>query len=195
MYEFCRIIFAVIFTVFFRWKIKGVENIPEHGGVIIAANHISNFDPPVVGCAVPRKLHFMAKEELFSNAILKWAFTKLGAFPVRRGTADRVAIRKALNLLQTGEILGLFPEGTRSKTGELGQAEAGLAMIAFKTKAPIVPTAIIGTNKIFKGQLFPEFKIIFGEPIYITDGKADKELLDDIGKQVMNSIANLINKG
>ena len=195
MYELCRIIFNMIFTVFFRWEIKGAENIPKTGGLIIAANHVSNFDPPVIGCALSRKLHFMAKEELFVNQVLRWAFIKLGSFPVKRASADRVAIRKAMSLLEEGEVLGIFPEGTRSKTGALGRAEPGLAMIALKTGVPIVPTAVMGTNQVFKGTLFPRFKVIFGEPIYIEKGRADKQSMEDVGKHVMENIANLIDRG
>lgn len=195
MYELCRIIFTIIFTVFFRWEIKGAENIPKTGGLIIAANHVSNFDPPVLGCALPRKLHFMAKEELFVNPVLRWAFTKLGSFPVKRASADRMAIRKAFHLLAEGEVLGIFPEGTRSKTGTLGRAEPGLAMIALKTGVPIVPTAVMGTNQVFKGTLFPRFKVIFGEPIYIERSRADKQSMENIGKHVMENIASLIDRG
>lgn len=194
MYNFCRIIFGIIFTVFFRWQIKGVENIPKNGGVIIAANHISLWDPPVVGSALPRKLHFMAKEELFSNQILRWIITKLGAFPVRRGTADRTAIRKAIAILQEGGMLGLFPEGTRSKDGKLGQAESGLAMIAIRAGVPIVPAAIIGTNKVFQAPFFPRFRVIFGEPIYPDKIQSGRGLSDEISKKVMDNIANLMHK-
>ncbi len=195
LYSFARNFFSFIFSVFFRWQISGAENIPKQGGVIIAANHISLWDPPVVGTAVPRPLHFMAKEELFANGILRFIITALNAFPVKRGTADRSAIRKALALLAQGELLGLFPEGTRSKNGELGNPEAGVAMIALKANVPIIPAAIIGTNKVFSKESFlPQFKIYFGKPVY-PDAKAEyREDMSLLSAKIMQEIAKLQNE-
>lgn len=192
VYRFARIFFTFVFTVFFRWRIRGSENIPKQGGAIIAANHISLWDPPLVGTAVFRPLHFMAKEELFANGILRFIITALKAFPVKRGTADRSAIRKALALLAQGELLGLFPEGTRSKTGELGNPEAGVAMIALKANVPIIPAAIIGTNKVFgKEALLPRFTICFGEPVYPDARPEYREDMSLLSAKIMQEIARL----
>lgn len=193
LYSVLRLVFGSIFTVFFRWKISGTENIPIQGAAIIASNHISNWDPPVIGTALPRRLRFMAKEELFSIPIFDKIISSLGAFPVKRGSADRTAIKTAISILENGEILGLFPEGTRSKNGQLGKPEPGIALIAVKTGAPIIPAAIIGTNKIFSnGNLFPKFEVIFGKPILIDKGRVDKEGLDRIGVQIMDEISHLL---
>lgn len=192
-YKILHMFLRFFFSVVFRWKTMGIENIPVQGGVIIAANHISLWDPPVVGSAIFRPVHFMAKEELFSIPVFSWIITRLNAFPVRRGSADRGAIRKAITLLEQGEVIGLFPEGTRNKTEKLGQPEPGVAMIAHKVGVPIVPTAVIGTNKIGKnGILFPRFIVKFGKPIIVNKCKSDKETLENTGKLVMQEIARLL---
>jgi len=192
-YEILRFVFTFILTVFFRWKIIGVDNIPKQGGVLICANHVSNLDPPVLATAVPRAVHYMAKDELFRI----WAFghiiRKLNAFPVRRGSADRTAIRTALGLLIAGEIVGIFPEGTRSKTGILGNPEPGVSLIAARAGVPIVPTAITGTNRIFSGgTILPQITIRFGKPISVEQGKIDKESLEQLSQTIMNEISNLL---
>jgi 1-acyl-sn-glycerol-3-phosphate acyltransferase len=180
----------------FRWEVIGVSNIPAKGGVVIAANHASLWDPPILGSAIASRrwpVHFMAKEELFKSTVLGYIITKLHAFPVRRGTADRVAIRTAINLLQAGEVVSLFPEGTRSKNGQLGPAQPGAAMIAVKAGVPIIPAAIIGTNKIFSNHNWlPKVKVVFGKPIGVPD-KADKEALGQLSETTMERIAELIN--
>lgn len=193
MYSLVRIILHYFFKIVFRCKIIGANNIPTHGGAIIASNHISLFDPPVIGTSFIRPLHFMAKEELFVIPIVRWVLTRLKAFPVRRGMADRKAIRHALTLLENGEMLGLFPEGTRSVTGKLGKPEAGLAMIALKARVPIIPTAIIGTNKFFKkGFLVPRFTIKFGSPIFADQQSLDKEGMENLSNKIMQEISYLL---
>jgi len=193
LYGFLKIMLYYFFTLFFRFTIIGTENLPKSGGVIIAANHISLWDPPVLSAACTRAINFMAKEELFASTVFKWIITKLKAFPVRRGAADRTAIRYAISLLKNGEILGAFPEGTRSKTGELGKPEPGIAMIALKAGVPIIPAAIIGTNKIFrKGSILPQIIVKFGKPIILTDEKADKEMMEKISATIMEEISCLL---
>ena len=128
---------------------------------------------------------------IITNKLFAWIIGKhLGAFPVKRGAPDRTAIRTALTLLESGNILGIFPEGTRSKNGKLGAPEAGLALLAVKAGVPVVPTAIIGTNKIFKnGCLFPKFKIIFGKPLLFD---RSSESMDAMSARVMTEISQLL---
>ena len=193
-YSMLRALVGLLLRLLFRMRVSGVENIPTAGGVIIAPNHISNFDPPVIGCALPddRRVRFMAKEELFRHPVVRWVVTELGAFPVRRGAADRAAIRTALAELAAGGTVGIFPEGTRSKTGRLGQAEAGLGLIAVKAGVPVVPTVVIGTNKVMKdGRLFPTFKVRFAPPVTAPAGM-DKEAVEYINATVMREIARML---
>lgn len=195
MYKVIRVFLYYFFKIIFRCKIIGIDHIPCSGGAIIASNHVSLFDPPVVGTAFTRPIHFMAKEELFTMPALRWIFTKLNAFPVRRATADRTAIRHAISLLENGELLGLFPEGTRSRTGKLGKPETGLAMIALKAGVPVIPTAVIGTNKVWKdGHLLPRFIVKFGKPIIVNREKADKDTMENLSNKIMQEISLLLEK-
>ena len=180
-----------IFKVLFRTSYYGVENIPKEGAIVIASNHISLLDPPVVGAACTRKLHWMAKEELFVpvlGTIYKW----LGAFPVKRGTADRTAITHGINILKNKEVLAIFPEGTRSKTGALGKAAPGALMMAGRVKATILPTCVIGTDVKRQGKLWPKVKVKFGKPItFPKDELVGKDLLNRLSNEMMASIAEL----
>lgn len=193
LYGFLQTIFPPLFRWLFSLQVVGAENLPKTGGAIIASNHISLWDPPLLGTALPRPIHFMAKQELFENPVLAWVIKQLNAFPVQRGSADRVAIRKALALLEQQKIVGIFPEGTRSKTGELGMPEPGMALIAAKAGVPIVPTAIFGTNQFQGGFPLPNFSVVVGAPIYPEPGKNDRESLDRLSQAVMRSINELLN--
>lgn len=193
LYKLMKLTFPRIFRGIFHCEVSGAERLPKDGGVIIAANHISNWDPPFVASFVPRSVHFMAKEELFKIPVFGQVIRRLGAFPVRRGTSDRAAIRTALQLLKNGACLGLFPEGTRSKNGALGKAEQGLALIALKAGVPVVPTAVVGTNRIFSGgSFFPKLKILYGKPLRINPERADKEAMLEFSKQIMDEIEKLL---
>ena len=133
-----KFILKVLFTIFLRMDVKGEENVPMNGPVVLACNHISLLDPPVLGTAAPRKVQFMAKAELFVP-VLGTIYKLLGAFPVKRGGNDKAAIKYGIDLLKSDGVLAIFPEGTRSRTGELGKAAPGEFMMASKALAPIVP--------------------------------------------------------
>ncbi|MBQ5859682.1 MAG: 1-acyl-sn-glycerol-3-phosphate acyltransferase [Selenomonadales bacterium] len=190
LYGFLKGILPTMFRIIYRAEVHGQENVPKEGGAIIAANHISLWDPPFVGAFCPRRVSFMAKQELFEQSVFSSIITSLGAFPVNRGAADRNAIKTALTVLGEGKCLGLFPEGTRSKNGKLGEPEAGIGLIAYKANVPIVPVAITGTNG--KG-LFPKFTIRFGKPIPAGDPK-DKKLMTTLPTQIMTEIQKLLDE-
>lgn len=192
-YKLLRIFFRLWFKVLFGARIIGKENVPLEGAVIVAANHLSNWDPPFLATFLDRQVFYMAKEELFENKIFAAAIRNLGVFPVKRGTADRNAIKKALGVLKEGKCLGLFPEGTRSKTGELGKAEAGVGLIAAMSKTEVIPSAIINTNKIFSsGSMFPRLTLIYGRPMKFEGSTKDKAALAAFSQSIMDEIAKLI---
>lgn len=172
LYALARNIVSFIFHIIFKITIVGKENIPsQKGGFIIASNHVSNYDPPMVGIVFKGKYAFMAKEELFRNKFFAWLITKLGAFPVKRGAKDLSTIDKALECLERGRIFVIFPEGTRSKTGELGRAKSGVAITAARAEAPVVPVFVKYGKKKFRRNVC----ISIGEMIPAENLKADVE--------------------
>ncbi|MBP3263881.1 MAG: 1-acyl-sn-glycerol-3-phosphate acyltransferase [Acidaminococcaceae bacterium] len=191
LYGFCEIIFPWIFKIWLRWEVFGRENIPAEGPVVIAANHLSLLDPPVLGAAATRKVHFMAKSELFKPAWFGALIRKLGAFPVRRGAMDRDAIKTGLTILKENKVLAVFPEGTRSKTGELGRAGGGAFMMAVKCKAKIVPAYIYGTD-LKRHPGWPKVRVIFGKPMeYDSDMGTGRESLDELGASWKEEVLKL----
>ena len=131
---------------FIDLTIEGLENVPASGPLLFVANHVHNADPILLEMAITRPVHFMAKRELFRNPVLAWLLRRAGAFPVDRGRPDRAAIRHAEALLAQGIAVGMFPEGTRSKSGRLQPAFPGAGLIAVRSGAVILPAAIIGTE-------------------------------------------------
>lgn len=199
LYYLARGFFKLFLPLFGRWKVMGHENVPKSGGVIIVPNHVSYADPPVVGSALHRQVHFMAKEELFKIPFLGRCIAIVGAFPVKQKTADRAAIRKAIELLESGKVVCLFPEGRRTE-GTLEKAELGIGMIAMKARVPIVPMALIGTNKLLPPHSiflkFAKVRVIIGKPIQMDDlyeKGSERETLEEIGRRIMAAIAELQN--
>ena len=188
----------LFFIVFTRWKVKGEENIPSQGPVLIVANHLTNADPPLLCVSLNREVRFMAKEELFKIPVLGWIIPRMRAFPVRRGTADRRALRRAMDLLKRGEVVTIFLEGTRSEDGTLQDPELGFALIALKTRAPVVPMALIGTDTVLPRHCWHfkvgKVRVRIGKPMTfpdLYDGKTKKPDLETVGRRVMAEIARL----
>lgn len=190
-YSFVGFVFHVIFKIIFRLEVIGVENIPKTGPVVIASNHASLLDPPLVGSSSSRKVNFMAKEELFVP-VFGPLCASLGAFPVKRGEVDLNAMKRALQILKNQEVLGIFPEGTRSKTGALGHAEPGALAIANKGKALVVPTAVIGSNLSLQKTFWPKVKVVFGEPLSFSEGRMNKVELEKNSEILMEKIRILL---
>jgi 1-acyl-sn-glycerol-3-phosphate acyltransferase len=187
IYTFARSVVNMIYKPLYRIETIGQENIPKVGSVLLCSNHISNLDPIVVGTTTPRAVHFMAKEELFRVPVIGKLFPHLNAFPVKRGMSDREALRKGLAVLKEGEVLGLFPEGTRSKTGELGEGLAGAGFFATRSEALIVPCAVIGPYKAFN-----KLKVVYGKPVDFTEYRKNKISADEATKIIMEEIRKLI---
>ena len=138
-----RAVLWLMYHIKFTLKVIGKENIPKKGGIIIASNHVSNFDPPMVGIIFKGVCTFMAKEELFQkNKLVSWVLRHLHAYPIKRGARDSSGIDKALEGLKKGWNFVIFPEGTRSKTGELGKPKSGVSMVAAQAGVPVAPVFI-----------------------------------------------------
>jgi 1-acyl-sn-glycerol-3-phosphate acyltransferase len=189
LYTFARGLVKSILSPLYRIEVKGLEHFPKDGGVLLCANHIDNLDPPVVGISAPRPVSFMAKEELFSVPLLGKLLPDLRAFPVKRGMSDREALRKGLQVLKQGDVLGLFPEGTRSMTGQIGKGLAGAGFFALRSEAYVVPCAIIGPYKPFK-----KLKVVFGPPIEMESIRAEKLNAEKTTEIIMKHIENLIHE-
>jgi 1-acyl-sn-glycerol-3-phosphate acyltransferase len=192
LWRLIRFIVRVIVAIIADVHIIGRQNVPETGPLIIASNHLSWTDIPLIPAFLKRKVVYMAKEEAFQGKV-GWLVRFFGAFPVKRGEADRQSLRAAEEQLKAGRILGIFPEGTRSKIHKLGKAHAGMGMIALRSGAPVLPVAIYGTEHIFK-KFRPRITIIFGEPmILIPKGKKiTREDIDQSTEQVMYRISSML---
>ncbi|HSK48175.1 MAG TPA: lysophospholipid acyltransferase family protein [Coriobacteriia bacterium] len=178
----------------FRVRVIGVENVPA-GGAILAGNHVSYLDPALLWCASPRPAHFMAKVELWEMKWLGWALDQFWTFPVDRMGADRQAIATGTRLLQAGELVGVFPEGTRKrdKTDELGEAQGGAAFMAIRAEVPIVPVGIVGTDRAWPaGKKLPRLvkvTVRFGRSVRPEDFEGSrKEKVAAMTAEIMKRI-------
>jgi 1-acyl-sn-glycerol-3-phosphate acyltransferase len=155
-----RVSFQLFFLIYFRMSRIGSAYVPKRGPAIIASNHRSFFDPFIIACMARRPMYYVAKRELFEiHPLLSWLLTALGAFPVDRGRGDRDTIATAKELLARGELVLIFPEGTRTRPGPLGSPKRGVGRLALETGAPIVPVALIGTEAIRRGWRIRPHKV------------------------------------
>ncbi|MCR8642316.1 1-acyl-sn-glycerol-3-phosphate acyltransferase [Paenibacillus sp. N1-5-1-14] len=183
-YRVVRRLLIMVFAVIFRMKTEGLHNIPKDGPVLLCSNHISLLDPPVVGVPLNRKVHFMAKAELFDIPVLGIIIRNLGAFPVKRGGVSKESIRHSINLLKEGNVMGIFPAGTRNNTEGMGKK--GAAMFAIKSGAVVIPAAIVGNYKLFRPMM-----VRYGKPVDLSDCSDDLELATE---KIMVSIRELAAK-
>ncbi len=191
-YAFARQLVKLLLKLPYRLRVEGIEQIPEDRGFLLACNHVSDLDPPFLGVACPKQVRYMAKEELFRVPILGFLIRHLGAFPVARGKGDRGAIEKAEQIVREGGVLGIFPEGGRSKDGKLHKAKSGAVVIASQTGGDIVP-ACIEYGK--KRGLRREVTVRFGEPIRNGEIRVDgnqKSELRASNQLLMSRIAVLL---
>jgi len=183
-----------------KFEVVGRENLPREGAIIVASNHLNNADPPMIALAIrPRFPMYMAKREMIRWPILGPAFRLFGAFPVRRGAADLAALHAAIEHLEQGALLVMFPEGTRSRTGGLTKGHPGTAMIALRSKVPIVPVAITGSENIGWPWIFlkpfsvPHIKVVIGEPFRLPEhDKITAETAAEGTGIIMRTIASML---
>ena len=177
-----------------RRKVIGKKNMPQHSACIVVANHVNLVDSPLIGISLGRKVHFMAKEDLFHSRIIGWLADKFGAFPVAKGKLNRRAGRTAVELLANGQALIIYPEGQRSWDGKLGPAYSGAALLAVKSGVPIVPVGIIGTAQL-KGKWWflrrPKITFNIGQPFTLPayPEKPTKEMVNGMTRDIMLHIA------
>jgi 1-acyl-sn-glycerol-3-phosphate acyltransferase len=201
LYRIAVFLARLCFTLFARWEVEGREAVPLRGPLIIVANHLSNADPPVLMASLPRRVLFMAKRGLFQNPFTAFLLRSVGAFPLSRDGRDVGALVWALRLLQRGHALVLFPEGTRSRDGCLKRGLSGVAYLALKSQAPILPVAITGTERIpgfWRIALpFCRIGVRIGSPFTLPqiEGEASRPLLEHLTDMIMYRIAQLLPEG
>ncbi len=198
LYETAHAVAKVLFKIYFRLTIIGVENVPKEGGFIAAPNHKSGLDIPIVGRALPRKMYTLSKKELFENKFRAWYFRKLGGIPLKRNFADVESLRTAINILKEGKPLLMFPEGTRVEGDRLGMPKKGFIFISYKAGAPILPIGIAGTRiALPKNGKFPKPKhvvITFGKPVEVWKifDPHDKDFYEKAANYVIKEIEKCV---
>jgi 1-acyl-sn-glycerol-3-phosphate acyltransferase len=187
-YDVAHFSVEVLLRVVWRFRVRGVENVPLHGPLIVACNHVSYLDPPALGCAMPRPVSYMAKHELFEIPILGPVITGLHAFPVDRSRGDAAAIKRAVAALKGGAALGIFPEGTRNKDGTV-KPQPGIALLHYLSGAPILPAYVGGTAR---ARRLAQITVTFGPPVSFTTGqKASREDMANWTGEIMKRIFEL----
>ncbi len=186
----CTILRALVRLIWGRWG-SGCESIPDTGPVIIASNHISNWDPVILGLACSREVYFLAKQGLFRNRLFTYVLRQLNVIPLNRDGSDTRALRRAIEVLKDGGALALFPEGTRSKTGKLGRAKSGTGYVAHTSGATVIPALISGSDRMWRSFVNRgELGVSFGKPVPV-EGAATSDTYRDVTVRVMDAIAAL----
>ncbi|MFZ1757321.1 MAG: lysophospholipid acyltransferase family protein, partial [Caldilineaceae bacterium] len=193
----CHIIVSLLMPLLGSITIEGRENVPVAGGVVLGCNHPGGVDVVALGYASPRQIYYMAKQELFEfRPWFSALITSVGAFPIRRGTNDTAAIEHSLRLVREGNVLGMFPEGTRNRGRPLGRPKSGAVRIAALTGAPLVPSAVIGIPDLHKEWKNPlrrtRVQVRFGPPIRFVGDPDDSAAIQHTSLQLMHAIARLL---
>jgi 1-acyl-sn-glycerol-3-phosphate acyltransferase len=198
-YGFFHYLACNIYGMWFRGEVVGTDNFPRHGPFLIASNHASHLDPPLVGSQIAKQMRFFARKSLWNNRLLAWWLDQVEVIPVDRDTGDIGAIKRVLQALRENRAVVLFPEGTRSPDGQLQKPKAGVGFMACKTGVPVVPCRVYDSFQAFgKGHLFPRFgtpvTIVFGQPIPASDyddPTAGKARYETAAQRIMDRIATL----
>ncbi|HOQ07571.1 MAG TPA: lysophospholipid acyltransferase family protein [Clostridiales bacterium] len=186
MRKFLLALTKIVFRIFFKVEVINQHKVPQDGPALLCASHNTMIDMFFLGFKLKRWVYWMAKEELFRNPLLAFVLRKLGAFPVRRGTADISSIKHAYKLLKENKIVGIFPQGTRAKTANREYpAKSGAVLIAANAGVPVIPAAVFGTYR-----LFSRMKVVYGDPYYIEKNgdKLSKEYLSEMSRDMIDRI-------
>jgi 1-acyl-sn-glycerol-3-phosphate acyltransferase len=198
VYYFGRVLIRLLVFPFAGWEIKGRENTPAQGPVLVVSNHLHLADPPIVAASIKLKCVLMAKEELFQQWWSRFWVKNFGAFPVRRGGIDREAIRQAEEWLKKGVSVIMFPEGSRSPTARMQPALSGASLIASRMGVPVLPVGIAGSDKL--RHLFwcffhrPKITVTIGQPVHLSasDDKLTREQRIEMMNDIMRKVAGLL---
>jgi 1-acyl-sn-glycerol-3-phosphate acyltransferase len=193
LYNFCAFVLRPLTLLLYAARVSGRENVPMTGPLVVAANHRSYLDPPLLGAWFPRPIHYMAKKELFAISWLGPLLRRVHAFPVNREIADPSAIKHALKTLRAGEVVGIFPEGTRNIDGA-ARARGGAVLIAATAKCPIVPVALINTEDAFRRFRAARVEVRIGPPLSFqgTERKATKAEIEQWTAELADAIERLM---
>ncbi|HUG15496.1 MAG TPA: lysophospholipid acyltransferase family protein [Thermomicrobiales bacterium] len=196
-----RFFFVPLLGIVLRLRIRGLKNVPKRGGAIVICNHLGWIDPVLLMAASPRPILFMAKEEAMNIPVARWFARQAGTFPVKRSSPDRKALRHAQSRLESGLLVGMFPEGTRSTTGGLKNPFDGASLVAARTGAPIIPCAVLGTEALPGSASrdssqggYPRVTVVFGEAFTLATETEDggRRSLDELTEAMMIEIARLV---
>jgi len=197
IYRIGHTVCRVVANFGFSFSVYGRENLIEDGPAIVASNHQSYLDPPLIGCAHQRELHYLARNTLFDHRLLGWFLKRVNTVPVDRDRGDIAAIKTIIRLVKEGHRIIIFPEGTRSQSGQLQQARSGLGMVIAKTGAPVVPVRLFGTFEALPktgGLRLVPVSMVVGQPLRFTGqdlASKDRDLYQRLSDRVMEQIANL----
>jgi len=186
----CKALIRIGGAALWQLRCMGVQNIPARGGVLLASNHQSYLDPPLVASCLPREMHFMARRSLFRNPVFRALIVRCNAFAIERDAADVKGVKQAIARLEAGNILLVFPEGTRTRNGSVGPMKAGIGMLAERASVPVVPVLIDGAHRVWPRsgppRPFGRIRIVFGRPIY-----PDTDPDSSVGDRVRDAILDL----
>ena len=197
LYQLARIITRIVFKLYFRLEVSGLEHLPREGGCLLVANHVSLIDPLVICAAVPRVIHYITYAFFYYHPAIHWFCKRTNCIPVKKEGNDISALKRAFRLLNDGEIVGIFPEGGRSSDGVLAPAEPGVALIAMKANVPIVPVGIVGAYHAFpKGAALPKptrVNMIMGAPFLLRDHiEMERKFTSEMQRQALDLIMSRI---
>ena len=197
-YRFAQLLSWLYFKIFHRMEVKGVHNIPSTGAFILASNHTSYFDPPALGCKLPRNLHYFARDSLFFWP-LGLLIRNLNSIPVNRSQLDITTLKRVLKVLKSGDPLLVFPEGTRSPDGKLGAGKKGIGLLLAKSQSDVLPAKVVGGFQVLgKGMLIPrigrQLVVTYGPLLRFENldpGKSDPNRYETIANRVLDAVGKL----